>query len=332
MADAIVNNPGLIQGGSDILAKNLKVYAGEVITAFERSAMAFNRHITRTIEAGKSAQFPVYGRNKAHYLKPGKNLDDLREQIPGNEKIILLDGLLTSDVMITDIEDAMAHDDVRGEYAKQSGEALSISMDASIFAEIAKMIVADTANITGTNGTGKGAIIQRTLAAGQEVNINEETGRALVAIFLEASSKMTKNRVPKSERYAYVDPDFQAALINSWVAINRDFGGIGTIANGEIKTLAGFEIIEVPHLTEGGADAANVLQGDGHVFPAAYTAKKPVLFAHRTAVGTLKLKDLAFEKARRAEYQADQLIAKMAVGHGGLRPESAFMGLVNPPV
>lgn len=28
------------------------------------------------------------------------------------------------------------------------------------------------------------------------------------------------------------------------------------------------------------------------------------------------------ERARRAEYQADQIIAKMAVGHGGLRPEA----------
>ena len=28
------------------------------------------------------------------------------------------------------------------------------------------------------------------------------------------------------------------------------------------------------------------------------------------------------------EYQADQMVAKMAVGMGGLRPESSFMGIV----
>ena len=43
---------------------------------------------------------------------------------------------------------------------------------------------------------------------------------------------------------------------------------------------------------------------------------------HRSAVGTVKLKDLAMERARRAEYQADQIIAKYAMGHGGLRPEA----------
>ncbi len=35
------------------------------------------------------------------------------------------------------------------------------------------------------------------------------------------------------------------------------------------------------------------------------------------------------ESGRRIEYQADQMIAKMAVGVGGLRPESAFLGIVN---
>ena len=42
-----------------------------------------------------------------------------------------------------------------------------------------------------------------------------------------------------------------------------------------------------------------------------------------SAVGTVKLRDLALERARRANFQADQIIAKYAMGHGGLRPEAA---------
>ena len=52
------------------------------------------------------------------------------------------------------------------------------------------------------------------------------------------------------------------------------------------------------------------------------------MICHKTAVGVLKLRDLSMEQARRPEYQADQIIAKMAVGMGGLRPESAFLGVV----
>lgn len=328
MPDVKVAQPGLIQGGSDALAMYLKVFAGEVITAFEQSSVTLGRHIVRTIDSGKSAQFPVFGRAKAAYLKPGKSLDDIRENIPGAEKLIHIDGLLTSSQMITDIDEAMKHYDVRGEYSRQMGEALATSADAAVLAEIAKLVVADTANITGTQGTGKGAILTRSLPAA-DIGITEATGKAIVSLLLEAKSKMTKNRVPKSDRICYLDPDYHSALIESWVAINRDFGAVGTIVEGEITRIAGFDIVEVPHLTDGGVDATNVLQGDGHVFPAAYAAKKPLILCHRTAVGTLKLRDLALEQARRAEYQADMLVAKYAMGHGGLRPEAAFMGVIN---
>ena len=75
-------------------------------------------------------------------------------------------------------------------------------------------------------------------------------------------------------------------------------------------------MIEVPHLINDGVDGK-------HTLNAKYTAAKlqGIVF-HRSAVGTVKLKDLAMERARRAEYQADQIIAKFAMGHGGLRPEA----------
>ena len=47
------------------------------------------------------------------------------------------------------------------------------------------------------------------------------------------------------------------------------------------------------------------------------------LFNHRSAVGTVKLKDMALERSRRANFQGDQIIGKYAMGHGGLRPEAA---------
>ena len=61
-----------------------------------------------------------------------------------------------------------------------------------------------------------------------------------------------------------------------------------------------------------------------------YAAKNPIIICHRTSVGTVKLRDLALEQARRAEYQADMLVAKYAMGHGGLRPEASFIGVINP--
>lgn len=322
MADVTIANIGLNEGGSDNLARFLKVFAGETITAFERASVTNGRHIVRTIESGKSAQFPTFGRATAAYLKSGKSLDDLRQNIPGGEKIIQIDGLLTTSQLISDIDEALSHFDVRGEYSRQMGEALAQAADGAVLAEAAKMVVAGKENLAGL---GKGEVIKKTLTRG----ITEEEGKAIVQMLLEIKAKMSQNYVPNADRYVYMLPEGVAALTASLIAINKEYGAVATITEANVLRVAGFDIIECPHLTAGGA-AKNegVLQGDGHVFPSSLTKDCMFIAMHRSAVGTVKLKDLALERARRAEYQADMLVASYAMGHGGLRPEACYVGSI----
>lgn len=326
MALTNISQPGLNQGQADALAGFLKVFSGEVISAFERSALAVNNHLMRTISSGKSASFPVMGRAKAAYLAAGQSLDDIREAIKHNEKIIGIDGLLTSDQMVTDIYEAMSHFDVRNEYSKQMGEALAVSADGAILAEIAKLAIDTKENITGL---GKGVILDKKLAA-SDIGITEAEGKMIVQMLLELKAKFSNQYVPATERYVYMKPEGVAALVASWNAINRDFGAVGTLTDGNITKIAGFNIIEVPHLTDGGADGAHVLtSGTAHTFPTTYKDKCVFVAAHHSAVGTVKLKDLAVETGRRIEYQATQLVAKYAMGHGGLRPEATAIGCIS---
>ncbi|WPJ56825.1 major capsid protein [Klebsiella phage RCIP0109] len=88
-------NQGKGQSAVDKLALFLKVFGGEVLTAFARTSVTTNRHMQRQISSGKSAQFPVIGRTKAAYLQPGESLDDKRKDIKHTEKTINIDGLLT---------------------------------------------------------------------------------------------------------------------------------------------------------------------------------------------------------------------------------------------
>lgn len=329
MAEVTVAHAGQIAGQEDMLGLYLKVFAGETLAAFSRASVTEGRHIVRTISSGKSAQFPVFGRGDAAYLKPGKSLDDIRKNIPMNEKVINIDGLLTTSQMITDIDEAMAHYDIRSEYSRQMGEALALKADGAVLAEAAKMIVAGKENL---EGLGKGEVITSQIAS-TDIGVTEAEGKALVKMLLDIKAKMSNNYVPETERYVYMTPVARTALIASLVAINRDYGGIATITDANILRIAGFDIIECPHLTIGGADKNDgVLQGDGHVFPAAYKDKCAFIAMHRTAVGTVKLKDLKLEQARRAEYQADMLAASYAMGHGGLRPEAAYMGCIEASV
>lgn len=310
---------GAKQNTGDQLALFLKVFSGEVLTAFTRASKVMNNHMIKTIDSGKSTSFPVMGRVKAHYLPAGSNLDDLREAIPHNEVVINIDGLLTSDVLITDIFEAMNHYDVRGEYAKQLGEALAIAADGATVAEIAKLVKANTENITGL---GKGIVVEKTITGG--AGINYETGKAVIDGLLEMKAKWTTQYVPEEERFAYITPEVESAIITSKDAINRDYGAVASIVDGNIDKLCGFKIIAVPHLKAGGADKTGMLgtSPEGHEFPTDYAGALAVC-AHRTAVATVKLKDLQLEHARRPELQADMIIAKNAVGHGGLRPEAS---------
>lgn len=310
---------GAKQNTGDQLALFLKVFSGEVLTAFTRASKVMNNHMIKTIDSGKSTSFPVMGRGKAHYLPAGSNLDDLREAIPHNEVVINIDGLLTSDVLITDIFEAMNHYDVRGEYAKQLGEALAIAADGATVAEIAKLVKANTENITGL---GKGIVVEKTITGG--AGINYDTGKAVIDGLLEMKAKWTTQYVPEEERFAYITPEVESAIITSKDAINRDYGAVASIVDGNIDKLCGFKIIAVPHLKAGGADKTGMLgtSPEGHEFPTDYAGALAVC-AHRTAVATVKLKDLQLEHARRPELQADMIIAKNAVGHGGLRPEAS---------
>ena len=76
MANATVSRLGLVNNtGTDFDALFLKVFSGEVLTAFARNNI-FNEqlHSVRTITSGKSAQFPVTGAATAAYHTPGTPL------------------------------------------------------------------------------------------------------------------------------------------------------------------------------------------------------------------------------------------------------------------
>lgn len=95
--------------------------------------------VKNTCLKSKSASFPVMGRTHAKYLAPGNNLDDQRKKMENTEKVIAIDGLLTADCLITDIDDAMNHYDVRTEYSRQLGEALAQAADCAIINELMNM-------------------------------------------------------------------------------------------------------------------------------------------------------------------------------------------------
>jgi hypothetical protein len=316
-AQSVIASPGQVLSSGDRWAIFLKVFAGEVLGAFTRMTKVMDKHQVRTITNGKSASFPIMGRAVAKYLTPGNNLDDQRTKIEHNERIIAIDGLLTSDVFITDIEEAMNHYDVRTEYSRQMGEALALAADGAVLAEAAN-IVLDTANIPDGASKPKGTGVAGEIVTGVAAQ-TAAFGQTIIEGLMTARAKMTTNYVPASERYFFCTPEVYTAILLALLPNVANYPALIDMETGNIKNVAGFEVIEVPHLLDGGADGK-------HTFDASLvTAKITGIAMHRSAVGTVKLRDLAMEQARRAEYQADQIIGKYAMGHDGLRPESVVL-------
>lgn len=322
LAETGISNPGQKLSAGERDALFMKVFSGEVLTAFARNTVMMSRHQVRTIDHGRSASFAVMGRTRAKYLEPGNSLDDQRKKFEHTEKVIAIDGLLTADCLITDIDDAMNHYDVRVEYSRQLGEALAQSADCAIINELANMAAKDATvpenipdNGTGADkvkGTGKAFEFETGIAISQSADY----GNKIIEGLLAARAAFTKNYVPMGDRYCLLTPEGYSALIKALMPDSANYQALFDPNSGKLQTICGFEVIEVPHLLNDGVDGK-------HKLNTKFTAAKlqGIVF-HRSAVGTVKLKDLAMERARRAEYQADQIIAKYAMGHGGLRPEA----------
>lgn len=323
-------NQGKGVSPADNLALFLKVFGGEVLTAFARTSVTTSRHMVRSISSGKSAQFPVLGRTQAAYLSPGANLDEIRKDIKHSEKTITIDGLLTADVMIYDIEDAMNHYDVRSEYTSQLGESLAMAADGAVLAEIAGLCNLDRASNENIEGLGE-AIVIKTTNGKRALTDQVALGKEIITALTKARASLTKNYVPAADRVFYCNPDSYSAILAALMPNAANYAALIDPEKGSIRNVMGFEVVEVPHLTAGGAGTTRVNTTDQkHVFPSSTIKGSNVnttnvigLFMHRSAVGTVKLRDLALERARRANFQADQIIAKYAMGHGGLRPEAA---------
>lgn len=303
MANAVPSRFGSANSAGDADALFLKVFAGEVLTAFSETNVFASRSMSRTITSGKSAQFPASWKGGAEYHTPGAEITG--SVVAHNERVIVIDDLLIAPRFIANIDEAKSHYDVRSEYSKDSGSALAREFDKNV-ARVGLLAARASTTVTGGNGG-----TQITSANALTVAADLETAA------FAASQAMDEKDVPEDDRYLFLKPAQYNLLINSTSrAINRDYAGEGSVARRKIFWLAGMQIVKTNNLPQN-----NVATG-----PAAYQGNfttTAALAMHRSAVGTVKLIDLAVEMAYDIRRQGTLIVSKYAVGHGILRPESA---------
>ena len=297
----------------------LKVFAGEVITSFDRASKTQGADMVRSISNGKSASFPVMGRIGAAYHAVGAEI--LGSAVNSNEKVITINDLLTSSVFLSNIEEAKNHWDVRSAYSSEIGRALAFTKDKHILQTIGQASLA-SANVSDS-GYGAGATITNTGIASAT---DATAANAMIDALFGAAKQLDANYVPSEGRKCFMRLEEYYKLANATNAVNVDFSGNGSIAEGKVLKIAGIELVPVAHFVasnvNSGVDQGSATAGGSN--PQAVDLTNYVaLVSHPSAVGTVKLMDLAVEKEYDIRRQGTLMVAKYAMGHGVLRPEAA---------
>jgi hypothetical protein len=307
MSNATLTRIGQVNGANDVEALFLKMFSGEVLASFNLANVFGDKHRVKSISQGKSYQFPAIGTATAGYHTPGTEIVG-RNSILQAERVITIDDVLLANEYIAEIDELKSHYDVRGEYAKQMGEALADQYDRNVARNLV-LAARAAATITGGNG------------GGSATNANFATDAALLAAGIYTMAQTFDEKgLPETERYVGVKPAQYYLMVQKTDLINKDWGGVGSYATGQMGTVAGVTIVKSNKVPQAN-DSAN------SNIPAGYRANFSTTVAigwHPWAVGTVKLMDVRSESVWDPRRQATLLLAKYACGHGILRPECAF--------
>jgi len=310
MSNATVSFLGKADNSGDDNALFLKVFSSEVLAAFARQNKMLGMTSVRTISQGKSAQFPAVGKTTAAYHTPGNEING--SVIKHNERVITIDDLLISDSFIAQLDEAKNHYDVRSIYSNEMGNALARTVDQHLL----QLSILAAQAATTVNGENGGEVI---------TDADAKTNAAsLITSIFDAAQALDEKDVPETDRFCVVPPATYYNIVENDKVLNRDFGGAnGVYAEGQVLKVAGINIVKSNTAVSAFTDQSGASStGENNTYNGDFSNTAAVVF-HKSAIGTVKLMDLAMESEYDIRRQGTLMVAKMALGHGILRPEAA---------
>jgi hypothetical protein len=276
----------------------LKVFAGEVLTAFNTKNIGMQLTRVRTITNGKSAQFPLTGVATAQTHTVGTEIAP--DSIKHSEKVITIDDLKVASAFIGNIDEAMNHYDVRSIYSKELGEVLAKQADQAIFTKI--VAATDDAGTYAQAAAHNHTDVDLSAADG---TAGDTTSTDVAAAIIQCLQKLDAADV-SGERVAVLDAAtywtmFQGTTSNIAAAMSSDFGSGASVTAGNIPQIGGAKVFMSNNL------------------PA---SAKGLVFT-KDAAATVKLLDLGVESEYQVSRQGTLMVAKYAMGHDSLRPDCA---------
>jgi len=238
-----LTRPGQINSTGDARALYLKLFSGEMFKGFQHNAIARDLVMKRTLKNGRSLQFIYTGHTKAEFHTPGNAiLGNTDGAPPVAEKTITVDDLLISSAFLYDLDETLAHYDLRSEISRKIGYALAQKYDRLIFRAITRGARA-VSPITKTGFVEPGGTQIRVGTNLQASDAYDDA--ALVNAFYDAAAALDEKGVSQDGRVGVLNPRQYHKLIQevgSNGLINRDEQGTALQGGNGIIEIAGIKI------------------------------------------------------------------------------------------
>ena len=240
---ALLTRPGQSNAANDARALYLKLFSGEMFKGFQHNAIARDLVMKRTLKNGKSLQFIYTGHTTAEFHTPGNSiLGNSDGAPPVAEKTITVDDLLISSAFVYELDETLAHYELRGEISKKIGNALAQKYDRLVFRSIARGARA-ASPITKANFVEPGGTQIR-------VGTNNQASDAyvsasLINAFYDAAAALDEKGVSSEGRVGVLNPRQYYELIQAVGSnglVNRDEQGDSLQKGNGIIEIAGIKI------------------------------------------------------------------------------------------
>ena len=240
-----LTSPGQSNSTGDARALYLKLFSGEMFKGFQHNAIARELVMKRTLKNGSSLQFIYTGHTKAEYHTPGNAiLGNTDGAPPVAQKTITVDDLLISSAFVYELDETLAHYELRGEISKKIGYALAQKYDRLIFRAIARGARA-ASPITKANFVEPGGTQIR-------VGTNNQASDAyasasLINAFYDAAAALDEKGVSNDGRVGVLNPRQYYELIQAVGTnglVNRDDQGDALQKGNGIIEIAGIKIFK----------------------------------------------------------------------------------------
>ena len=190
-------------------------------------------------------QFIYTGRTKSEYHTPGNSiLGNSDGAPPVAEKTITCDDLLISSAFVYELDETLAHYDLRGEISNKIGYALAENYDRKIFRSVVKA-ARKASPITKPNFVEPGGTQIRVGAAAQLSDAYDSA--KLIAAFYDAAAALDEKGVSQDGRVGVLNPRQYYELIQAVGTnglVNRDTQGSALQSGNGIIEIAGIKIFK----------------------------------------------------------------------------------------